>query len=158
MLVAAKPPRPRTRAAALLMLVGGLVMIIGAVLPWISHEGTDFNAFDEWTIGSVNNLFVEDTPPGGMFVLLGVVLIGFGIATLAAGRVLPIMIIGIVVAAFAVLGTITHLADYADVTDATTASLRAGIVVTMIGSAAALAGAIAGCATRRRWRPGAEPR
>ena len=93
-----------------------------------------------------------------MFVLLGVVLIGFGIATLAAGRLLPIMIIGIVFAAFAVLGTITHLADYVDVTDSTSASLGPGIIVTMIGSAAALAGAIAGCATRRKWRPGMEPR
>ena len=154
MFVAVKPPRPRTTAAALLMLIGGVVMIVGAALPWISDSGTDYNAFEEWTIG----FFREDTPPGGMFVLLGVVLIGFGIATLAAGRVLPIMIIGIVFAAFAVLGTITHLADYVDVTDTTSASLGPGIIVTMIGSAAALAGAIAGCATRRRWRPGMEPR
>jgi hypothetical protein len=156
--VAVKPPRPRIIAAALLMLVGGVVMIVGAALPWISESGTDYNAFEEWTIGSINNLFIEDTPPGGMFVLLGVVLIGFGIATLAAGRLLPIMIIGIVFAAFAVLGTITHLADYVDVTDTTSASLGPGIIVTMIGSAAALAGAIAGCATRRKWRPGMEPR
>jgi hypothetical protein len=158
MFVAAKPPRPRTRAAALLMLVGGVVMIVGAALPWISDGGRDYNAFDEWTIGTINDLYLEDTPPGGMFVLLGVVLIGFGIATLAAGRLLPIMIIGIVLAAFAVLGTITHLADYVDVTDTTSASLRPGVIITMIGSAAALAGAIAGCATRRRWRPGMEPR
>ena len=158
MFVAVKPPRPRTTAAALLMLIGGLAMIVGAALPWISDSGTDYNAFEEWTISSVNNVFIEDTPPGGMFVLLGVVLIGFGIATLAAGRMLPIMIIGIVFAAFAVLGTITHLADYVDVTDTTSASLGPGIIVTMIGSAAALAGAIAGCATRRKWRPGMEPR
>jgi hypothetical protein len=154
MFVATKPPRPRTTAAALLMLIGGIVMIVGAALPWISDSGDDYNAFEEWIIG----FFAEDTPPGPMFVLLGVVLIGFGITTLAAGRLLPIMIIGIVFAAFAVLGTITHLADYVDVTDATSASLGPGIIVTMIGSAAALAGAIAGCATRRRWRPGMEPR
>jgi hypothetical protein len=154
MFVSAKPPRPRTTAAALLMLIGGAAMIVGAVLPWISDSGSDYNAFEEWTIGDFPNLFIEDTPPGGMFVLLGAVLIGFGITTLAAGRILPIMIIGIVFAAFAVLGTITHLADYVDVTDSTSASLRPGIIVTMIGSAAALAGAIAGCATRRRWRPG----
>jgi hypothetical protein len=158
MFVAVKPPRPRTTAAALLMLIGGIVMIVGAALPWISDSGTDYNAFDEWTISSVTNVFIEDTPPGGMFVLLGVVLIGFGIATLAAGRLLPIMIIGIVFAAFGVLGTITHLADYVDVTDGSSASLGAGIIVTMVGSAAALAGAIAGCATRRKWRPGMEPR
>jgi hypothetical protein len=158
MFVAVKPPRPRTTAAAVLMLIGGIVMIVGAALPWISDSGTDYNAFEEWTIGTINNLFIEDTPPGGMFVLLGVVLIAFGIVTLAAGRVLPIMIIGIVFAAFAVLGTITHLADYVDVTDTTDASLGPGIIVTMVGSAAALAGTIAGCATRRRWRPGMEPR
>ena len=153
MFVAVKPPRPRTTAAALLMLIGGCHDRRGG--PAVDLRfGQGLQRFRRVDIGC----FQRGRPPGGFFVLLGVVLIGFGIATLAAGRVLPIMIIGIVFAAFAVLVTITHLADYVDVTDTTSASLGPGIIVTMLGSAAALAGAIAGCATRRKWWPGMEPR
>jgi hypothetical protein len=142
-----KPPRPRTKAAGLLMLVGAIVMMGGTGLPWISHEGADYNAYDEWAIFP----YIEDTPVGPALGFFGVVLLGFGIATLAAGRLLPIMIIGIVVAALALSSTVVQLADFADIIDVTSASIGAGIVVSIVGAGAALAGAIAGCATRRRW-------
>ena len=120
---------------------------MGPDLPWISDGGTDYNGFDEWVIG----FYFKDAPAGPMLAFLGVVLLGFGIATLAAGRVLAIVIIGIVVAAFALLGTVVQLSDYSDVTDQTSASLGPGIIVSMAGAVLALGGAIAGCAKRRRW-------
>jgi hypothetical protein len=129
------------------MLVGALILMGGTGLPWISDGDTDYNGYDEWVI----DLYFKDEPAGPMLVFLGVVLLGFGIATLAAGRVLAIMIIGIVVAAFALLGTVVQLADYADVADQTSASLGPGILVSMAGAVLALGGAIAGCSKRRRW-------
>ena len=154
MFTVAKPPRPRTKVAGLLMLIGGIIMMGGTGLPWISDGSTDYNAYDEWIILP----YIEDTPPGPLLGFLGFVMVGFGIATLAAGRVLAIMIIGIVAAALAALGVVSHLVDYADIADSTSASVGAGGVVSMFGALLALAGAIAGCATRRRWPAGMEPR
>jgi hypothetical protein len=128
------------------MLAGAVVMAVGSALPWISFDGTDYNSYDEWSIG----FYFRENPAGPMFALLAAVLFGFGIATLAAGRVLPIMIIGIVLAAFALLGALVQVADYSDVTDDTTATLGIGGFVTAVGAATSLAGAIAGCAKRRR--------
>jgi hypothetical protein len=128
------------------MLAGSVVMAVGSALPWISDGGTDYNAYEEWAIG----FYFREDPAGPMFAVFAAVLFGFGIATLAAGRVLPIMIIGIVLAAFALLGALVQTADYAEVADETAATLGAGGFVTAIGAAACLAGAIAGTAKRRR--------
>jgi hypothetical protein len=128
------------------MLAGAVVMAVGSAVPWISYNGTDYNSYDEWFIG----FYYSEDPAGPVFALLAAVLFGFGIATLAAGRVLPVMIIGIVLAAFALLASVAQVVDYWDVADQTPATLRAGGFVTAVGAAASLAGAIAGCAKRRR--------
>jgi len=84
-----------------------------------------------------------------VFIFLAVVMLGFGITTLAAKRLLPIMIIGIIIAAFSALGALGVYADYDD-KYGTVADMGAGLPVVAIGSLVALAGGIVGCAKRRR--------
>ncbi len=82
-------------------------------------------------------------------MFFAVVMFAFGVTTLAAKRLLPIMIIGIVVAAFSTLGAI---AEYSDYDDAFSGDMGAGLPVVTLGSVLAVAGAITGCSIRRRWR------
>lgn len=143
-----KPPRPETNVAGILMLVGAVVIGIGCFIPWIESGGESFNGFDDITGG-----FDDDAATGPVFLFLGLVLVGFGITTLAAKRVLPIMIIGIVAAAFSALGALGVYSDYDDKYGAI-AEMGPGLPVVAIGSVVGLAGAIVGCAKRRRWPAG----
>lgn len=147
-----KPPRPSTTVAGVLMLAGAVVMAIGCFLPWLSGGGESVNGFDQIRSSGDN-----DAASGVVFVFLAVVLLAFGITTLAAKRILAIMIIGIVVASLCLLGALGEFSDYNDFADRVGIDIGAGLPVVMIGSAVGLAGAIAGCAKRRRWVPSPTP-
>jgi hypothetical protein len=129
------------------MIGGAVLIVIGCILPWLSARGSSLNGFDEF-IALSDNPFESQTP-GPMFVFFAAVMAGFGITTLAAKRLLAIMIIGIVVGAFTVLAGAAELAHYSDYAEGGR-SLGAGLPVVLAGSLATLAGAIAGCARRRR--------
>jgi hypothetical protein len=126
------------------MIGGGVAGAIGCFLPWLTFRGLSVNGFDDLT-GPLD----DEPATGGLFIVLAVVMFGFGITTLAARRLLPIMIIGIVVAAFGTLGAI---AEYSDYDDSFIGDMGPGLPVVVLGSAVALAGAIVGCAKRKRWR------
>ena len=140
----ARPPRPDTKVAAWLMIAGAIVIAVGCFLPWLTFRGESFNGFDD-----LSGPFDDESATGIVFMFFAVVMLAFGITTIAAKRLLPIMIIGIVVAAFSTLGAI---AEYSDYDDAFSGDMGAGLPVVALGSALALAGAIAGCSVRRRWR------
>ena len=147
-----KPPRPATPVAGWLMIAGAVLTAIGCFLPWLTIEGSfgdvSFNGFDD--LGPL-----DDEPAlGGAFLFFGLVMLGFGIATLLAKRILAIMIIGIVVASISMLGAAGKFSDYNDTFvdgGPIGVELGAGLPVVAVGSAVALAGAIVGCAKRRRW-------
>lgn len=131
------------------MLAGGAVTVIGCIVPWLTFSGGSLNGFDEF-LGLDDNPFETQTP-GPMFVLIAVTMAAFGVTTLAAKRLLPIMIVGIVIGAFSLLAALVELDHYGDYATGGT-SLGAGLPIVAVGSAAALAGAITGCSKRRRWR------
>lgn len=146
----AQPPRPDTKVSGFLMLGGALVIAIGCFLPWLSVVGDEsFNGFDN----VFDDLFLgsDQEPSGYVFMFLAAVMLGFGITTLAAKRLLPIMIIGIVVASISLLGSLAEYSDYRDVAGGGRFDTGAGLPVVILGSAIALGGAIAGCSKRRRW-------
>jgi len=141
-----QPPRPDTKVAGYLMLGGALVIAIGCFLPWLSVVGDEsFNGFDEVFLSS------DDEPSGYVFIFLAAVMLGFGITTLAAKRLLPIMIIGIVVASISLLGSLAEYSDFRDVAIGRRVDTGGGLPIVILGSAIALGGAIAGCSKRRRW-------
>jgi hypothetical protein len=141
----AKPPRPGSPVGGWLMIVGALVAGLGAFLPWLTDTiFGDINGFDEGP---------DDAALGGGVIFFGLVLLGMGITTLAAKRILPIAIIGIVSAALLLLVGAAQLADYSDWTDfpGNDAEIGPGLPVVVLGSLVALAGAIVTCARRRKW-------
>lgn len=136
-----KRARPKCRAGAILLLAGAAVITLGALLPWFEFAGESFNGFSD--IGGE----VKDGPA---FVLFAIILAGFGVATLAAGRLLPIAILAVVIASFSALAAIVDLADVMDAVDFVEASTGPGLPVALVGSLLALAGSIVTLATRRR--------
>ncbi len=82
--------------------------------------------------------------------------IGFGIAQLAARKVLAVAILAVVFTSFAVLAALADLADVSDAKDLASAfglefNTGPGLYVILVGSLVALGGAIATLAKRRVW-------
>lgn len=127
------------------MIAGAVIAGIGCFLPWLTNTiFGDINGFDEGP---------DEAALGGGVMFFALVLVGMGITTLAAKRILPIAIIGIVAAAFCLLVGAAQLADYSDWADVqdNPAEIGPGLVVVVLGSLVALAGAIIACAKRRKW-------
>ena len=124
-----------------MLLAGAAVITIGALLPWFEVAGESFNGFSD--IGGE----VKDGPA---FALFAIILAGFGVATLAAGRLLPIAILAVVIASFSTLAAIVDLADVMDAVDFVGASTGPGLPIALVGSLLALAGGILALVTRRR--------
>jgi hypothetical protein len=147
---AGKPPRPKVPIGGWLLLGGAIVMIVGCVLSWVSIDGESFNGFGHWIqLRETDNTFYEYDTPAGTFVVFAVILGGFGIALLAAGRVLAVAILAIIVG---VIASITALAVLAVVQDSESVDLGPGLPVILLGALATLAGAIVATSKRRRWR------
>jgi hypothetical protein len=139
--VAAAPPRPKAPTAAGLMLGGAVVMVIGAFLTWFTIGDLDISGFTE---------FGGEERDGPAFVGFAVILAAFGITTLAARRLLPIAILAVVFAGFAVIFALADYSDVADLEDAGLAEAGPGLPVVIVGTLVALAGGIVALAKRRR--------
>lgn len=135
------------------MLAGAALAVLGCVVTW----GTFPESVESIGVPRSFNGFTEiggESRDGPIFVVLAIIVAAFGITTLAAKRLLPIMIIGIVVAAFGVLAGIVDFADVSnvdgDIPAAIEPSAGPGLPIVIIGFLVALGGFIAGTAKRRR--------
>ena len=142
-----KPPRPAVPVGSALLILGGAMLIAGSFLNWFTVDGENFTGFS--SAGS------DDTKDGPVFVFLGVLAMGFGLAQLVARRVLAVAILAIVFAAFALLAALADIGDVGnllDFFDATgiDASRGPGLWVILVGSLVAVAGGIATVAKRRK--------
>ncbi|MDQ3469698.1 MAG: hypothetical protein M3487_08035, partial [Actinomycetota bacterium] len=138
----AKPPRPATPIAGILLIAGSIVMAIATFLPWIGFAGETVNG---WDLQDQNG----DSSDAGGYIFLAVVLAGFGITTLAAKRVLPIAILAVIFASFAVLAALVDVADASD--NPFGVELKVGLWIVLLGAAMTLGGAIWTLAVRRKW-------
>jgi hypothetical protein len=126
------------------MIGGGVVMAIGCIVPWFSLvDGT-------FTVNAFTDFGVEDESSDAFLLVLSLAVLAFGITTLLAKRLLPIAILAVVLASFALVATITRLSDVAELSDLFDVSWGAGLPILLVGSAAGLAGGIIALATRRR--------
>lgn len=151
--VPGKPPRPAIPVAGWLMVVGAVLIIVGTIIPWKTFGSQSINGFDRY-VSWTDDGYLEQTP-GAIFVFGAVVLLAFGITSLLAKRVLPVVIIAIVTAAGIALFSAGELAIYSDDQgpfgqSVELGDISAGIPLMLIGALIALAGAITGCAKRRR--------
>ena len=143
---AGKAPRPAVTVGAGMLVAGGALAILGSFLSWFTILGTTYTGFSTDDSGGSKD--------GPVFLVLGLILLAFGIAQLAARKVLAVGILAIVVAALAVLAA---LADIGDVSDAmkladglgVDASTGPGLWIILVGAVVAMAGAIATVAKRR---------
>lgn len=136
-----KPPRPKRPVAGWLMVGGAIVAIVGCALNWFSVGDYDVNGFTK-TLGENND--------GAAFTFFAVVIIGLGIAIVAAGRVLACAIIGIVVSAFLCLGATSDISDVNDLKTFELVSVGPGLYVVLLGGLVSLAGSIWITSIRRR--------
>jgi hypothetical protein len=149
--VAARSARPAIPVAAALMLIGAAVVVIGCALTWVSWPSEapvfgprEWNGFTE-VLGERND--------GIAFTVMAVIIAAFGVTSLAAKRVLPVVIIGLVVAGFGFVAAIADLADISDFDEVAAPwqpEIGAGLPVVIVGFALTIAGFIAGIAKRRR--------
>ena len=85
-------------------------MIAGSILHWFDLDGVSFNGFTSG-LDSVTNV------RGGIFDVVGAVVLGFGITQLLARRVFALGIIGAVLSAIGLLVGLKALSDVSDLVD-----------------------------------------
>lgn len=146
-----KGPRPKVTAGSIALIAGAVLLVVGSFLNWAEVDLGDF--------GSTSfNGFASDggTKDGPVFVFFALVLGGFGIAMLAARKVLAVSILSVV---FAVLAVLAAVADLKDVSDLESdlggfggfeVQVGPGLWVVLLGALVALGGGIATLAFRRK--------
>jgi hypothetical protein len=123
------------------MIGGAVVMVIGSFLTWFSINDEDITGFTE---------VAGEGRDGPVFVGFAVILAAFGITTLAARRLLPIAILAVVFASFAVMFSLADYSDISDLEEIGVVEAGPGVPLVIIGSLTALAGGIVALAKRRR--------
>jgi hypothetical protein len=133
--------RPSVTIGATLVALGGALMIAGSILNWFDLDKETFNGFTSG-LEDVTNV------KGGLFDVLGAVVLGFGITQLIAKRVLAIGIIGAVLSSVGLLVGLKALSDVNDLVDfgrlfGSDVSTGPGLYVAIAGGAIATIGSIA---------------
>ena len=147
--VPVKPPRPQVKVGSILLIVGAAGLVLGCLLTWVSIEGQSFNGF------SSESISIDGCENGGPALsFFAVVIGGFGIAQLAARRVLAVAILAVVFASFALFGVLAEMGNVSDAIELTElfgaeASWGPGVPVMGLSALVGLAGAIATLAKRR---------
>lgn len=85
-------------------------MIVGSILNWFDLDNEAFNGFASGLEGVTN-------VKGGIFIVLGALMLGFGITQLLVKRVLAIGIIGAVASSLGLLVGLKALSDINDLVD-----------------------------------------
>jgi hypothetical protein len=147
------PTEPTKRADAKiaggLVILGAVISIIGIYLPWISGRGESINGTGYYL---TSDGIIES--PGTLVWFPAVPLIGFGIALIAAGRVLAVAILAViaaVIAEFIGLGMVGIANDMVDISSfgGGGASLGVGVILQPIAPLIGLAGGIVALVKRR---------
>ena len=143
----ARPARPSVTVAALLVLLGGIVVAVGSFVTWFTFLGESFSGFSGGETDTVRD--------GPFFLTFGLVLAVGGGILLALRRVLGVAIAAVVVAALAVISGFADLGDLLDRRDqvrdlGVELSIGPGLYLCIIGALVALGGAITATAKRRR--------
>lgn len=133
-------PRPRVTVGSLLMIAGGVLMVAGSLLHWFDLDGATFNGFTDGLEGFTN-------VKGSILDVLGVLVLGGGIAQVVGRKVLALGVIGIAAGAVGLLVGLKALSDVQDVVDfgrmvGLDVSSGPGLYVAILGSFVGIGGSI----------------
>ncbi len=149
-LPAASPARPSIPVAAWLVIVGAALVGLGSVLTW----GTFPAEVEAFGIPRSFNGFTElegESRDGPFFAVFAAILAGFGLTMLLAKRLVPILIIGMVLAGFGLVASVIDLVDVANPDSIVRAALDPdvgpGLPLVVGGFAVVLGGLVLGVST-----------
>ena len=128
-----------------LLVVGGGLALLGTFLPWVDLSGDSLSGLDEFLTSEGTRL----EAPGAASIVGGIIAAALGITLVAAGRVLAVAIVGIVLSTIGLLVGLGFLVIAADVASWTSGSIGIGAILQPIGPAVALIGSIIATAKRR---------
>lgn len=150
LLVTEPQPRPSVLSAALLIIAGSVMVVAGAMLPWL--EDSTYQLSGNRTFwGRQNEGWREVNAPGRFMIVLAVVVGIVGIVLLVMNRVVAVAVLGVIMSTisfFFNLACLSVVNDTQEKLDAGT--IGAGVPVAIAGAAAALVGSITATAKRRR--------
>lgn len=143
-------PRPTVLSASLLIIAGAVMVVAGAMLPWLqdgSYELSGNRTF--W--GRQNEGWREVTAPGRFMIVLAVVVGIVGIVLLVMNRVVAVAVLGVIMSTISFFFNLACLSVVNDTQEKLGAGrIGAGVPVAIAGAAAALIGSISATAKRRR--------
>ena len=155
-----KAPRPDVKVGAIMILAGSIISIIGVFLPWASANGASANGMDDYFWIDDFTLY-DVSAPGTVPIVMAVIMAGFGITLLLAGRVLAVAILAIIGAVIAAIVGVVMWGLMLAFSEAQGPSVGIGAIVQPIAPLLSLAGAIVATAKRRKMvmaEPGQAPR
>jgi hypothetical protein len=126
-------------------VAGGALAFLGVFLPWVNLRGDSLSGLDD-LLTSEGTLLEA---PGLAALVGGAIAVSLGVTLLAAGRVLAVAIVAIVLSAIGMLVGLGFVVIAADVASWTSGSVGIGVIMQPIGPALALVGSIVATAKRR---------
>jgi hypothetical protein len=147
--LAPKPPRPAARTGAGLLMAGGVIHMLAVFMPWYQGKGVP-------TLKGMDSFFTVDgtgyiDAPGKVWLVIGALLFGLGLATFIAGRILAVAILAVIVSIAGLFGAILGYGVVKNERDAQhVGDVAFGVNVGTLAIFAALAGSIQVLAKRRR--------
>jgi len=150
-LPAATSQRPSVPVAAWATIAGAALVIVGCVLNWATFP-SEVEAFGIPRSFNGFTKLAGESKDGPFFAVFAAILAAVGITTLLAKRVVPLLIIGTVIAAFGAAAAVIDLLDVIDPDGNIPAeldpSVGPGLPITVAGFAVVVGGLAAGLIKR----------
>lgn len=174
-----KQPRPRARVGGLLMLVGLALAVAGCILPWVNSSDGSLNGFDVFycddelecvatsdpdpTITDLYGNSINEFESPAIAAVFGIVIMtAFAIVLLAAGRVLAIAIIALIMSIFGVLAGLLFVAlaagtEFVNGFEVPADGIGIGVLLHLLGALVTAAASIVALVQRNRPEPAVMP-
>ncbi len=145
--VPARGPRPQVKTGAGLLMAGAVLHIVAVFLPWYEGAGITLRGMDDYITDKGESL----PAPGKVWIVVGAILLGLGVASYFFGRQLAVAIIAVIVAAGGVFTSLLGVGAAKATRDRLgDGDAALGAYIGIVSILVALAGSIQILAKRRR--------
>lgn len=123
------------------MIAGAMLAALGVFLPWARVGGATADGLDDYVWLDGFTLYEISSP--GVLVLVGAaIMVGLGVTTLIAGRLLAVAILGIIGGALGVIGGLIEIGIVAVFLDSADGSFGVGVLMQPVAPIISLVGAV----------------